>query len=554
MRRRCLLAAVAAFAIVWAVPAARPAPASADILSIGCKLFTGVGVPGGGVCPAAAHAGLRAGAALIHGHVGTAVGTVAGTVVGAGANVVTRAAFAAIGPWAAAGAASAVKELGSVMSHTTDPQLTSAWFSRTYWRVAGLAVILTVPFLFAAAIQAILRSDPLLLFRSAFAHLPLALLAVQIAAPMTMLLLAASDQMGSLVSSASGDGAGRFVATFAAVTGGLGTIGPSFLALVGALLIVVCALALTLELLLREAAVYVVVLMLPLAFAAMVWPARRAWVVRSLELLVALILSKFVVVAVLALAFGALGELSRDGVGTALAGMALLLLAVLSPWALVRLLPMAEVAAGVQGMLQQPIARAKGTLEGAHRAEGALEDLVARLHPRQAPAGDARAPAADDVRGRLPARSEGGGGTGGRGTGPEGDTEAGPERHAGPERDAEAPGDPPAGDRSGTVDRSAGPTPLVAAGAAAGAAVAGASEAPGASAADDERATREAPPSSARQRSPGMDERWQVPDGGWGHLTLGPDDEATTMPWPKDGFVDGDDGRPEPQEPQDGRL
>ena len=51
----------------------------------------------------------------------------------------------------------------------------------------------------------------------------------------------------------------------------------------------------------REAAVYVVVLMLPLAFAALVWPARRIWAVRAVELLVALILSKFAIVAVLSL-------------------------------------------------------------------------------------------------------------------------------------------------------------------------------------------------------------------------------------------------------------
>ena len=54
-----------------------------------------------------------------------------------------------------------------------------------------------------------------------------------------------------------------------------------------------------LELLMREAAVYVIVLMLPLVFAALVWPARRVWAVRAVELLVALILSKFAIVAVL---------------------------------------------------------------------------------------------------------------------------------------------------------------------------------------------------------------------------------------------------------------
>ncbi len=71
---------------------------------------------------------------------------------------------------------------------------------------------------------------------------------------------------------------------------------------------VMAALALALELMVREAAVYVVVLMLPLAFAALVWPARRVWAVRLVELLVSLILSKFVIVAVLSLAGAALAS------------------------------------------------------------------------------------------------------------------------------------------------------------------------------------------------------------------------------------------------------
>ena len=67
----------------------------------------------------------------------------------------------------------------------------------------------------------------------------------------------------------------------------------------------------------REAAVYVIVLMLPLAFAAMVWPARRIWAIRAIELLVALILSKFAIVAVLSLGgaalFAAERRAQRDG-------------------------------------------------------------------------------------------------------------------------------------------------------------------------------------------------------------------------------------------------
>ena len=74
------------------------------------------------------------------------------------------------------------------------PQLGSTWFSSTYWRMAGIAAVLTLPFLFAAAVQALIRSDLALLARAALGYLPLSLLAVSVAAPLTMLLLAASDR------------------------------------------------------------------------------------------------------------------------------------------------------------------------------------------------------------------------------------------------------------------------------------------------------------------------------------------------------------------------
>jgi hypothetical protein len=98
--------------------------------------------------------------------------------------------------------------------------------------------------------------------------------------------------------------------------------------------------------------VYVVVLMLPLVFAAMVWPARRIWAMRSLELLVALILSKFAIVAVLSLGGAALGAGVNDGLAGVLSGVVLLILGAFAPWAILRLLPLAEVASGAAGALR----------------------------------------------------------------------------------------------------------------------------------------------------------------------------------------------------------
>ena len=135
----------------------------------------------------------------------------------------------------------------------------------------------------------------------------------------------------------------RALAKIGGTIGAVSTIdGSAFLAFLLGLFVVAAAFALWLELMIREAAVYVVVLMLPLAFAALVWPARRVWAARAVELLIALILAKFAIVAVLTLAAAALGHSVFAGPTAMLAGVALLTLAAFAPWALVRLMPMAE--------------------------------------------------------------------------------------------------------------------------------------------------------------------------------------------------------------------
>jgi len=280
--------------------------------------------------------------------VGTLGGALGGNplsgVVGSVTQSVTGAGLSFIDAWVLNGTRSALDSVAHMIGVNTTPNLTSTWFSASYWRMAGLATLLTLPFLFAAAVHALLRSDLLLLSRAALVQLPLALLGVSLAAPVVMLLLAATDQMSALVAGPGVDGGAHFLIRASTAVGGASAIaGSPFLAIVVGLLTVAGALALMIELLIREAAVYVVVLMLPLAFAALVWPARRVWATRLLELLTALILSKFAIVAVLSLAGSALGH--SDGVPQLLMAMTLVLLSCLAPWALLRLIPFTELGA-----------------------------------------------------------------------------------------------------------------------------------------------------------------------------------------------------------------
>ena len=274
-----------------------------------------------------------------------------------GAGFVAGELWKAIDSWVLDGAGAALSATAGEISTTTAPQLQSTWFSANYWRVAGLAALLTLPFLCAAAVQALMRSDLGLLVRAAFGYLPLAMVGVSLAAPLTMLLLSATDQLCAAVSPSGAGGAAHFLASAATDSVGVSAIaGSGFLAFIVGLFTVAAAIALLLEMLIREAAVYIVVLMLPLAFAAAVWPARRILASRMLELLVSLILSKFAIVAALSLGGAAYGN-GTDDPSRLLAAMALVILSTFAPWAMLRLIPFTEIAAGASSAIHGELPR-----------------------------------------------------------------------------------------------------------------------------------------------------------------------------------------------------
>jgi hypothetical protein len=371
------------------------------------KLCSLVGTLGEGwwgkACKAVAHPKQVVGAvkAIATGKPGKAVSVL---LNGAKSNVLSTSGaigIAAIVAWAVGGAHFVLSETAKLLGQTTSPELTASWFSSVYWRVAGVAALMTLPFLIAAAIQAVLRSDAALLARAVFGYLPLSFLATGIAAPLAMLLLQVTDWMGSWVAAAAGDDGSHFLADAGVALGALGVAaGSPFVTFLIALLTTAGGLILWLELLVREAAVYVVVLMLPLVFSAMVWPARRVWAVRAVEVLVALILAKFAIVSVLALAAAALTHGGGDLIVRSLAGLVLVVLGSFAPWVLLRLLPLAEVASAAVGHVREQT-QARMSRDGA-RGQRALANigdgvsaLVARMQTFQAGANQVAGAGAD---------------------------------------------------------------------------------------------------------------------------------------------------------------
>jgi hypothetical protein len=261
-------------------------------------------------------------------------------------------------------------KVGAVVDATTSPDLTAGWFKGEYGEMVAVAGALALLMLMLAVIQSVIRQDLAMLVRAAFGYLPMAFILAGVAIAATGLLIAITDGISGTVVSGLGSGqtdnllqsVGDAYKNALDQSSGI----PLFGVFLGAIILAIGAFVLWLELIIRDAAIYICVFFLPLTFVAMIWPAASRWARRLVELLVAIVLAKFVVVAILGLATAAITNMSGlGGDGNTfermIAGTALLVLAAWSPFALLRLIPMMEVAAATVASQRSTIGAAAGS-------------------------------------------------------------------------------------------------------------------------------------------------------------------------------------------------
>jgi hypothetical protein len=284
---------------------------------------------------------------------------VTNAVSGAATNVVQTAGDSALRSFTAAVASAGsffLEKVGSLVTTTTSPNVVSPnWFTSQYRVMLALAVIIALPILLVSVAQSIVRADGMQAIRSAFVYLPIAAILSAVGPAMAQILIDVSDWMSAALSNNASADAQKFMtdAGSALAALGAGTLNPAapvFGVLLGALIVTLGALSIWLELLLRSAAIYISVLFLPLALAAMIWPAGWRWCRRLIEFLIAIIFAKVFIVAIVVLAAAGL---ARGGLGDkfegVLAGGALLLMAAFTPIALLKLIPLAEAAVVTAG-------------------------------------------------------------------------------------------------------------------------------------------------------------------------------------------------------------
>ena len=296
--------------------------------------------------------------------------------------------------WVLDGVAWVVGAVFGFVDTSTSPTVTAAWFvgdgtrDGPYRVMVGIAAALLLVFVFAGLIQGVLNGDVAGMGRRMLLNLPMAIGGMVSTVAITQVLIDLTDALSDGILSGFGTDIRAFmdgIGTVGALTGGVATALVVFLL---GLFTLLAGLVIFIELVIRSALIYLVVGLCPLAFAALLWPATRGVLRKTLELLCALIVAKVVITLALAIGAAALGgagsapaaapELApptaeagavTDGesdaasvtaaAGVLLAGLATFAVACFSPFVLLRLFPVAEAAIAAQGVRGGPVRAAQ---------------------------------------------------------------------------------------------------------------------------------------------------------------------------------------------------
>jgi hypothetical protein len=303
-------------------------------------------------------------------------------------NAIGEGIFDQIASWASDGAVWLLGEVAKLTERTTSPHLLSKGFLRQYRQMALIGALMAALMCLFAVVESVGRGDGGMLWRVFLVNVPLAAIATSAAYVVVQLLIGVTDGLSEAVTQTTsadtahffkgsiealgkvGAGAGAVAGTSAngpgvgtATGAGAGAVAvPLFVGFIASIVVAFAAFFVWIELLMRDAAIYVVALFMPLGIAASIWPRWASALRRTCELVIVVVFSKFVIVAIIALAASLLAH-SGGEIEQVLAAGAMLLLACFAPFVLFKLVPFAE-----------------GAMSAAYNRSGAAGGAVQALH------------------------------------------------------------------------------------------------------------------------------------------------------------------------------
>jgi hypothetical protein len=236
----------------------------------------------------------------------------------------------------------------AVLQATSDPQRITQAANAEFSLLLRAAPIIMVSGLLVSTLVLLQRGEPGRLVREYALVAPLLVLGIGVARPMALMLLTIVDELCSIAVPSSGGNINQLVNALAAMPTGT----PGFVLFLLAIGLVVGSMLLWVELVVRSVFLTLLLCLTPILFSLSAFsPLRRvAW--RTVETFAALAFSKFVIVVTLSLG---LSEISSDSATLIVQGIATMGLAALSPYLILRLVPLVESSAlhGLEGFRQR---------------------------------------------------------------------------------------------------------------------------------------------------------------------------------------------------------
>ncbi|MCA0328465.1 MAG: hypothetical protein LCI03_01015 [Actinobacteria bacterium] len=234
----------------------------------------------------------------------------------------------------------------AVLDASSGIDLTADWFTRNVAVIAAVTLPAVVGLFALQILTSVLRREPGGLLRAVLG-VGKALLGAALAIAVTQTALIAADQICAFVAGSAGTTVTAAAARFLQLSWLAGPQAGPVLQILLALAVIVGFLLLWGVLLFRKAALLLVVVFAPIAFAGQVWDHSRVWTRRWIEVVVALVFCKVVIVVVFVVGASAFAGVGPTAPGTAsvpasststgslsdlLVGLLLLTVAAFAPW------------------------------------------------------------------------------------------------------------------------------------------------------------------------------------------------------------------------------
>jgi hypothetical protein len=276
--------------------------------------------------------------------------------------------MAGVTSWFTDGARWVLSQIGGILTSATRPDLGADWWVGRYRLLLALAMVVAVATLLLAIIQAGAKASWEGLASAVGIDVPVAAVVGSAGPILTQYLVDLADRLSAVLLAGLGADVTTALGRTGEWLGGLGAAVPGQQAtplVIGALvaiLTIVAGLLVVLELLLRANAIYLLVALVPLAYAMRIWPVLRPVARRTTEVLVAIVFLQPIIALCVSLgaaagaSIGPVGGATAKQFGSALSGAVMLLLGALSPWAVLSFLPVVE--AGLSAARQRQAATA----------------------------------------------------------------------------------------------------------------------------------------------------------------------------------------------------